>query len=443
MASSFSITRSVGRKWFAGLSYYPIVRMIESCSSVECSRNRFNSFYPKGTSTLAEPLMFSPSTTQNHPSSSSSSPWLMLPPSFDVTFTGAASISYNFYSLADNKIVTHSLEERELADPLMFFAGSALGWLALMSPSRDLFLYNPISRRRINLPSVCDLPDYPDNLAKVYKVVLSCSPEDPNCRAIIIYNNVHGLAFCCPRFSKEWTHIGDHHWFDENLGRSFRPGYRDCVYSTRHEALFSLTRQGLLESWDLRDPHSPRAVEIAEVGESGGKIWYAKQKHLLLTCEPLEHLVVAGQDQDILVVTQYVVEAFDFDGLYADGCDPSKKAIKRGLPCVTSDFAVEKYNPEDEDVKYVESLDGLALFVGYQSDAVALQVAEFPELKSNSIYFTDGVEDGLIEDYPTGGHDIGVFDYENKTVSPCYYPCDIKKMRKTFPAPMWFFPTRT
>ncbi|CAA0816280.1 Unknown protein [Striga hermonthica] len=298
MPSSFSIARSIGRKWFAGLSNYPILRIIESSFSVDCCRNRSNPLYMKGMSTLAEPMMFSPSTTQNHPSS----PWLMLPPSFDVTFTGAASISYNFYSLADNKIVTHSLEERELADPLMVFAGSSLGWLSLMSPSRDLFLYNPISGRRINLPSVRDLPDYPDNLAEVNKVVLSCSPEDPNCRAIIIYNNVCGLAFCCPGFSKEWTHIGDHHWFDENLGRSFRPGYRDCVYSTRHEALFSLTKQGLLESWDLRDPH-PRAVKIAEVGERGGKIWYEKQKHLLLTCQPVEHLVVAGQDQDLLVVT--------------------------------------------------------------------------------------------------------------------------------------------
>ncbi|CAA0816281.1 Putative F-box protein [Striga hermonthica] len=109
---------------------------------------------------------------------------------------------------------------------------------------------------------------------------------------------------------------------------------------------------------------------------------------------------------------------------------------------MTTDFAVKKHNPEDEDVKYVKSLDGLALFVGFQSDAFSLPVAEFPELKSNSIYFTDGAVDGLIEDYPTGGHDIGIFNYENKTVSPCYYPCDIKKMKKTFPAPMWFFPTR-
>ncbi|GER53383.1 hypothetical protein STAS_30889 [Striga asiatica] len=430
MASSFSIARSIGRKWFSRLFNYP------TFSSVEFCRYRFNTFYPKGMSTLAEPMR------QIHPSSSSSSPWLMLPPSIDVTFTGDASISYNFYSLADNKIVTHSLEERELADPLMVFAGSSLGWLALMSPSRDLFLYNPISRRRINLPSVGDLPDYPDNLAEVNKVVLSCSPEEPNCRAIIIYNNVCALAFCCPGFSKEWTHIGDHHWFDENLGRAFREGYMDCVYSTRHEALFSLTKQGVLESWDLRDPHSPRAVKIAEVGQRSGRIRYKKQKHLLLTCEPVEHLVVAGQDQDLLLVTQYVVVAFDFDGLYADGNDPSKKIIKRGLPCLTTDFAVKIFNPEDEDdVKYVKSLDGFALFVGFQSDAFALGVAEFAELKSNSIYFTDGVEDGLIEDYPTGGHDIGIFDYENKTVSPCYYPCDIKKMKKTFPAPMWFFPT--
>ncbi|GER26727.1 hypothetical protein STAS_02388 [Striga asiatica] len=87
----------------------------------------------------------------------------------------------------------------------------------------------------------------------------------------------------------------------------------------------------------------------------------------------------------------------------------------------------------DEDVKYVNSLHGLALFVGYHNDAFALPAAEFMELKPNSIYFTNA---------PTGGHDIAIFDYKNKIVLPCYYPCDVKNMRKTFPAPTWFFPSR-
>ncbi|CAA0820293.1 Pentatricopeptide repeat-containing protein [Striga hermonthica] len=206
MASFFSITRSIGRKWFAGLSNYPIVRLTGSCSF----------------RTLAEP-MFSSSTRQNP----SSSPWLMLPPAFDVTVTGAASFSYKFYNPADNKIVSLDTgkscrHERELTHLDMCFAGSSRGWLALLSPSFDLFLYNPISRRHIKLPPVRDLPEFPPGPPMIHKLILSCSPDTPNCRAIIIYNSMRALAFCCPGFSKEWTHVGDHHWLDPNLGWPFR-----------------------------------------------------------------------------------------------------------------------------------------------------------------------------------------------------------------------------
>ncbi|GER39637.1 hypothetical protein STAS_16264 [Striga asiatica] len=495
MASSAlsTITCSIGRKWFAGLSNHPIVWMIGSSSS---------SVYSKGMSTLAEPM----STKQNP----SSSPWLILPPTFDVTVIGTASLSYKFYNLADNKIVTlyigKSCYERELTHLHMRLAGSSHGWLALLSLRLDLFLYNPISRRHIKLPLVRDLTIFPASPTIMYKFILSCSPEDPNCRAIIIYNNMYALAFCCPAFSKDWTHISK--------------GYWDCVYSTRHEALFSLTRKGVLESWDL---HSLRAVKIADVRRIGlVRIRYPRKRYnnhkeeenddLRLTCDAVQHLVVAGRD--LLVLSQYVA-CFDFDGLYVDCNDPHQDTIERGLPFFTIDFRVYRYNPEaedlkyinsldglalfvgyhsdafalpaaefpelkpnfiyftnalddhlvvagrdllvlsqyvacfdfdglydpeDEDLKYINSLDGLALFVGYHSDAFALPAAEFPELKPNSIYFTNALDDVMSPDTPTGGHDIGIFNYKYKTVLPCSYPCDVKNMSKTFPVPTWFFP---
>ncbi|GER35752.1 hypothetical protein STAS_12049 [Striga asiatica] len=444
LSPSFSLTRPVDRKWFAGFHNYPFVGKLTSgsCSSAQYCSYRFNSsFYPKSISTLTEPILSSPLPTQNP--SSASSPWLMLPPAFDVDVNGAASRSYKFYSLADNKIVTlitgkNSTEE--LTKPLMCFRGSSHGWVVLYDRrSLELFLYNPITRRHIILPP----------FEGVDKVILSCSPDEngPNCRAIMIYNNC-GLALCCPGFSKEWTHIGHHH---EDSSRDFSECYVDCVYSTRDEALFSLTnnfgKNGMLESWDLRDIQPPRAVKIAELSWKHGRLGLPrrtkreekKKKMMWLSNEPKEHLVVAGED--LLVVTQHVVFAFDFDGLYVDVL-----AYERGLPGVTIDFDVHKYDPEDGELKYVEGscLGGWALFVGLSSDAVALRAADFPELKPNSIYFTDALEDAVIEDdnFPTGGHDIGIFNYEKKTVSPCYYPCDTNNMRKTFPAPMWFFPSR-
>ncbi|CAA0832739.1 Unknown protein [Striga hermonthica] len=177
---------------------------------------------------------------------------------------------------------------------------------------------------------------------------------------------------------------------------------------------------GVLESWDLRDPHSLRAVKIADVVRKElFRISYSND--LQLTCDRVQHLVVAGQD--LLVVTQYVVGCFDFDGLYVDCDDPHQNTFDRGLPFVTIAFKVHKYDREDEEVEYVNSLDGLALFVGYHSDSFALPAAEFPELKPNPIYFANALEE-VMSPYtpPIGGHDIDIFNYENKTVLSCYYP---------------------
>ncbi|CAA0832770.1 methyl esterase 10 [Striga hermonthica] len=131
-----------------------------------------------------------------------------------------------------------------------------------------------------------------------------------------------------------------------------------------------------------------------------------KEKHFWITCEPVDHLVVFRQG--LLVVTQFVVQSFDFDGLYVDDADPSQDVYQRGLPSVTADFLVYQYDPEDKDFEYVKSLGGLAIFVGHHSDAVALPVAEYLELKPNSIYFTDVVDDLEIEDHPTGGHAFSI-----------------------------------
>ncbi|GER49255.1 hypothetical protein STAS_26484 [Striga asiatica] len=92
---------------------------------------------------------------------------------------------------------------------------------------------------------------------------------------------------------------------------------------------------------------------------------------------------------------------------------------------------IEKYDPEDVDhPKYVEgsSLGGWAIFVGLGSHGVALPAAEFLELKPNSIYFTDPTVLTRVENCVCGGHDIGIFNYEDKIVSRCYYPSDVRKI---------------
>ncbi|CAA0818704.1 Unknown protein [Striga hermonthica] len=112
---------------------------------------------------------------------------------------------------------------------------------------------------------------------------------------------------------------------------------------------------------------------------------------------------------------------------------------EQGLPDVTVDFDVDRYDPVEGDLKRVEdlSLGGWTLFVGRHSNAVALPADQYP-VKPASIYFTDVFGD------VNCGRDIGIFDYEKKTVSPCHYPFDdAHSFGKILPAPMWFFSTPT
>ncbi|KAL3629384.1 hypothetical protein CASFOL_026606 [Castilleja foliolosa] len=129
--------------------------------------------------------------------------------------------------------------------------GSSHGFLALVSLQDDeFFLYNPISRCHINLPSIVNLPrlpgDDPISMRDVAKLILSCSPDEDeeNCRAVVINGYGNALAFCCPGRSKEWTMM-----FDE------KRGYVDIVYSDKQKLFFVLTNCSGIETWDLGDLH--------------------------------------------------------------------------------------------------------------------------------------------------------------------------------------------
>ncbi|GER57796.1 hypothetical protein STAS_35619 [Striga asiatica] len=354
--------------------------------------------------------------------SSSCSPWLMLQPVYEAgaTCTAATTLTYKFYNLAENRVVT--LWDPPIPGDLMKFRGSSGGgWLSLVQRrTRDLFLYNPIARRHIKLPPFYGQHDY----LALKKCILSCSPDSEKCVAVSLIHFANSMAVCCPLSSDKWT------WFGTCSGSS---NYIDCVYSTSQQILFALTDSFQLEAWDLTIS-SPQLIRI--MGEFSS-ILHRKEnltkKELLqsrddLTCWYSYHLVVAGED--LLVLTQYTLLSVDSDGLYVEYNRPFE------LPTVTIDFDVHRYDPEDGDLKYVEGscLGGWALFVGIHSHSVALRA---PELKPNSIYFTDPFASSINH----GNYDIGIFSYEDKTVSPCYYPCDPPNLKPIFPPPIWFFPS--
>ncbi|GER43944.1 hypothetical protein STAS_20816 [Striga asiatica] len=396
MAYSSLLRRGRG---FAGFSSY----LISGKWSRDC-----NWFCRRGMSTAA---LMSPG--KGNPSSSScSSPWLMLQPAYEVgAVCTAATMTYKLYNLAENRVVT--LWVPQIPGDLLSFRGSSGGgWLSLVQrETHDLLLYNPMSRRRIKLPPLYG-PSVDLNRAPIlHKSFISCSPDTEKCVAVSLTYCGESMAVCCPLSSDNWK------WFGTNSKDEY---YLDCVYSTSKKTLFALTNTFQLEAWDLTTAASPELIRI--MGEFSNTLDHEekmkkKKKELLqsrddLSCWHEYHLVIAGED--LLVVTQYIVESIDSDGLY---------------------------DPKDGDLKYVEGscLGGWALFVGNYNHSVALRARDFPELKPNSIYFTDALPDRC--DSNQGNHDIGIFSYEDKTVSPCYYPCDPPNLKPMFPEPMWFFPT--
>ncbi|KAL3629324.1 hypothetical protein CASFOL_026546 [Castilleja foliolosa] len=381
-------------------------------------------------------------STATATTASDSSPWLMLPPEIKASTT-----SYKFYSLDDNKVQTRCLSD-EIRNLRLTCRGSSHGWLALLSQHDDgFFLYNPISGRHIKLPSILNLPTfdaYEDILSSprsVDKVILSCSPDEDedNCRVLIVRNWLNTSAFCCPGRSKEWTLMLDENTDDKRY-------YSDCVYSSRGN-LFYAVDSGRLETWDLGDLSSPKLIKVdkcilEEYYYFPSFKWFISK----FLCGSKQHLVVAKED--LLYVVQYTMYEVAPDGACFDDEDDR---CPIGCRYMTIGFDIFKYDSEKGKFKYLDSssLGDLAIFVGKHSHSVAIQATEFPGVKPNSVYFTDAYGTGNLNgddsDYNRQicGHDIGIYNYQDKTVSPCYYPCDVPSVKMTLPAPIWFFPSRT
>ncbi|GFP91772.1 hypothetical protein PHJA_001321200 [Phtheirospermum japonicum] len=155
-------------------------------------------------------------------------------------------------------------------------------------------------------------------------------------------------------------------------------------------------------------------------------------------CRPLT-CFVEYEDQ-LYAVFRYVMERVRPDGSYVN---PGTTVVDVDFPHKTVGFHVYKTKLSALKMYYMErgSIDGLAMFIG-RNHSFALSARDYPELKPDSIYYTEAKEfvgDDSVENY--GGHDVGIFNYRDKTFSSCYYPCDVQSIKRIVPAPMWFTPS--
>ncbi|GER29652.1 hypothetical protein STAS_05541 [Striga asiatica] len=208
---------------------------------------------------------------------------------------------------------------------------------------------------------------------------------------------------------------------------------------------------GDLEAWDLTDPTSPRLVWWNHKDLLGPENYIASLddvKNIRLSetgiwTRELRYLVYAEDLRQLFLVTRHLVEQMAPDGSSVEDLD------RDDYPYKTVAFDVHKIDREEGGggkLSYVGgSLGGLSMFVGHNH---SFAVMATNGLKPDSIYFTEdrvfcpgNSYFGEDEETRYGGHDIGIYDYEKKTISPCYYPCDVGSLKRIVPPPIWFTPS--
>ncbi|KAL6585048.1 hypothetical protein OROMI_004340 [Orobanche minor] len=383
-------------------------------------------------------------------------------------------VGYEVRNLAEESVF-FGVKKRRLrgCDTEAKLVGSSQGWLVLFNKSKDdLYLVDPLSEseadHRIKLPPVRTLPEPYLNLdldghATVSKVVLSSSPDDEDCCAVMIFSSASRLARCYLHRSSEWTPVGPLFIPESDYIPFVRFAYihEDLVYCSRSKAFTSVTPCEIfnLESSKLCIRDRRRVTQRSYVDcnvkdycslsslyrlrgggdivlhhevelEQGGatQIWVEENKDFLIKhCVQIPHLVYVEQSDQLFLVIRFVT-VIDHDD---DGCGGgistipycSVKGLKEIFECRTYGFIVMEIGKDREGeyvsmCRVVEDLNGMAIFVGINESFVVPATAA-NQLNPNVIYFTDARRIRMM----SGVNDNGVFDYQNKTVSRA--PTDI------------------
>ncbi|KAL6552145.1 hypothetical protein OROGR_008299 [Orobanche gracilis] len=330
---------------------------------------------------------------------SGESPWLMIQPSF--TFSGPAfkfwcCATDEIYSFLGNHHKSGGEESLKFVDAASCWnidlVGSSHGWLALHDNlNHHLYLFDPTTHRDIEFP----LP--PPMLGdQVHSAILSSNESDG--KMFVIFGSGHSLA-CCSlrRGSHEWTLFGDE-----------AAAYESIVYSSTHRLLFGITSTLKLEAWDVGGD-SPR-LDSDWVTEFDPISVPDEGKAVLL-----KYLVCEEESGELYVVVRHVKHGGDW----------------KTTPTV--DFEVYKIDREGGRlVKMVDSLGGLAMFVGNNHPiAIKIKDDKISGVKPNSIYFAQDTRH-----ITYSARDNGIFNYQNGLIINPPSPASSYSLGD----PIWFTP---
>ncbi|GFP84949.1 hypothetical protein PHJA_000638700 [Phtheirospermum japonicum] len=143
-------------------------------------------------------------------------------------------------------------------------------------------------------------------------------------------------------------------------------------------------------------------------------------------CDDYRILVLAETSDQLFHVRWFVDHRRGPRGNDAE--DAYYGLVDNATPYKTVGYDVHKYDPETGSLRYMDrSLDSLAFFIG-SNNGFAIQ-AHDDEVDPDCIYYTGPPQF-------CGGHDVVVFDYQDQTLTHCFYPPDMHSIER-MNTPIW------
>lgn len=313
-----------------------------------------------------------------------------------------------FLNALSNKLHLLTLPEASLRRRRV---GASHGWLILIDESPSIFLINPITRAKVNLPALSTFPNvlnfdfysvgreytlrspgadvYNCNLRKmrdsfIKKVIISHNPyNDSNFTAFAILNWYGDLAYC---------EKGENSWKFIDEARSY---CEDVIYF--NDSFYAVNKFGSIAICDVKDADFPKVSLI---------------KMLQPIVGDMQYLVDAMGE--LLLITRYLELETDPDRLEHQ-FDNVYKTVK---------FCVWRLDLSGPKWERIMSLGDRVLFLG-ENSSLAILATDYPGCKGNRIYFADDYSEANYDGNLgiSGDHDVGFYNLEDGSIEPLpFYP---------------------
>ncbi|XP_038678603.1 putative F-box protein At5g55150 [Tripterygium wilfordii] len=322
------------------------------------------------------------------------------------------------------------------------YIGSHQGWLIMLTDAMGMYLLNPISDTRINLPEIWLLElnnIYRYTIAMIYlepmwprlsfcrsKVILSTIPTASDCFVLLIYG-YKKLAFCKVG-DEDWTFIDDKA-FRYRIEKNFR-FFMDAIYLKGQ--FYVVSARGEIFGFDLT-VSEPKLTTMYAHGLHTNALIHRVPSH---DWQLLWYLVECrGQLFRILQVEKRRIEEEDHvnqaEAIGIGAEHPHTPLDKLYCRVSYSSYCFEVCKLDTRSGSkpswiQVDNFEGDAVFLGRNQSFSLSNPHEFG-YKRNRIYFTD---------HASVNNDMGVFNLEDGTVEPLYKT----NSRFILPSAIWVIP---